>query len=101
MQLPSHAAVDRDALDAVAAELGEPPGSVRLLSHDGIFNAVYLVGTRFVLRIPRRHPAHSAALATEAVVVPMARAAGVRTPALVWYERGEERLGVPYMVPRT
>ena len=64
----------------------------------GIFNAVYFVGSSFVLRVPRDHPAHFEALEREATVVPVARSVGVRTPALVSYDTSRRRLPVPYAV---
>ncbi len=98
VHLPAHATLPTDALEAIAVELGEPVNSVRLMPDAGIFNAVYLVGTRFVLRVPRDHPAHFEALEREATVVPVARSVGVRTPALVRYDTSRRRLPVPYVV---
>jgi hygromycin-B 7''-O-kinase len=98
MRLPPHPSVPREGLDALAAELGMSPGSVRLLPDAGIFNAIYLIGSHFVLRVPRRHPAHFEALRAEAIVVPIARLVGVRTPALVRYDAGGGLLDVPYAV---
>lgn len=64
----------------------------------GIFNRIYLLGDDLVLRIPRDHPAFVAAARKEAVAVPAARGAGVRTPAMVHFDDTGELLPVPYSV---
>jgi len=64
----------------------------------GIFNALYGLGENLILRIPRDHPAFLAALAKEPLAVPVARAAGVRTPSLVDYDDSRTLLPVPYTI---
>src|SRR4029079_10027840 len=64
----------------------------------GIFNAIYGFGTDLILRIPRNHPAFTNAAHKEALAVPTARAAGVRTPALIAFDVSLELLPVPYTI---
>ncbi|MDQ5828234.1 MAG: phosphotransferase, partial [Chloroflexota bacterium] len=64
----------------------------------GIFNAIYLVGSEYVLRVPRDAPPFVAAIRKESVAVPTALAAGVRTPALVAFDDSLELLPVPYAI---
>jgi aminoglycoside phosphotransferase (APT) family kinase protein len=56
------------------------------------------MGDHYILRIPRNHPAHIEALYREAVAVPAARRAGVRTPALVVFDDICDLLPVPYAI---
>jgi aminoglycoside phosphotransferase (APT) family kinase protein len=64
----------------------------------GIFNAIYLLGDDWVVRVPRQHPGHLSALRKEAVAVPAARAAGVRTPRCVAFDEACDLLPVPYAI---
>ncbi len=64
----------------------------------GVFNAIYLFGDGLVLRIPRNHPHFIAALSKEAIAIPAARAAGVRTPRLIAFDTSLTLLPVPYML---
>jgi len=96
MQLPAFAPVGEAALATVGKRYGA--AHVTPLPSVGIFNALYAVGDRLILRVPRDHPAFLAALAKEPLVVPSARAAGVRTPALVDYDDSRTLLPVPYTV---
>jgi aminoglycoside phosphotransferase (APT) family kinase protein len=51
-----------------------------------------------VLRIPRNHPKHIEALYREAIAVPAARQAGVRTPARVVLDDTCDLVDVPYVI---
>jgi aminoglycoside phosphotransferase (APT) family kinase protein len=51
-----------------------------------------------VLRVPRNHPSAFACLRKESVAVPAARRAGVRTPALLFFDDTRELLPVPYAI---
>src|SRR6266498_1372131 len=68
------------------------------LTQTGMINTVYALGDHLVLRIPRNHPAHIAQLERERLAIPAARAAGVRTPALVAYDDTLDLLPVPYAI---
>jgi aminoglycoside phosphotransferase (APT) family kinase protein len=52
----------------------------------------------FVLRIPRNHPVCISAVASEAIAVPAARAAGVHTPKLIAVDETLDLLPVPYTI---
>ncbi|WP_405797529.1 phosphotransferase family protein [Streptomyces sp. NBC_01506] len=63
----------------------------------GVANRAFLLGPHLVLRIPRTE-AFVADLVKEAAVIPVARAVGVRTPALVTFDTSCTDADVPYMV---
>jgi aminoglycoside phosphotransferase (APT) family kinase protein len=98
MQLPPHADVSDDAIAEMARHHGLSSDPVVRLPDTGIFNAIYLLGEEYVLRVPRRHPLHDRALYHESIAVPLARRAGVRTPALLVYDDSRTVLPVPYTV---
>lgn len=88
--------------DAIARQIAARHGlgtrsCVRLPSI-GVFNAVYGLGDDLILRVPRAQPRVVAMAAKEAVAVPAARAAGVRTPRLVAFDDSLALLPVPYAV---
>ena len=88
--------------DAIARQIAARHGlgarpCVRLPSI-GVFNAVYGLGDDLILRVPRAQPQAAAMAAKEAVAVPAARAAGVRTPRLVAFDDSLALLPVPYAV---
>lgn len=85
-----------EALGSVARAHGltEP---IRRLTGPGITNWVYRLGERAVLRVPRL-PEYIPDLAREALVVPLARAAGVRTPAVLAYDDTCRVWPVPYLI---
>jgi aminoglycoside phosphotransferase (APT) family kinase protein len=90
--------VSPDAAGAIAARHGLGDRTLAPIAHAGVINAVYLLGDDLVLRVPRDHPAHIEQARVEAIAIPAARAAGVRTPALVAYDDGCDLLPVPYLV---
>jgi aminoglycoside phosphotransferase (APT) family kinase protein len=99
VKLPDFAPVSTDDLNAVVSRHGlDVSGRWEQLPEVGIFNAVYALGDRYILRIPRNHPEHVAALGREAVAVPAARRAGVRTPALLVFDDTCDVLPVPYAI---
>jgi aminoglycoside phosphotransferase (APT) family kinase protein len=63
-----------------------------------MFNSIYLLGDDFVLRVPPNTPLGIAAMRDEALVVPLARAVGIRAPALVLLDDTCQLLPVPYTV---
>lgn len=63
----------------------------------GEANRVYLLGDELVLRIPRTVD-FVADLCKEARVIPVARRAGIRTPAVITFDDTRSLLDVPYMV---
>ena len=87
-----------EAAGAIAARHGLGRRPLARMADTGIINGVYLLGDELVLRVPRDHPGHVAQARAEAVAIPAARAAGVRTPALVAYDDACDLLPVPYLV---
>lgn len=81
---------------AIGARHGVPAEKVRPMA-SGVANRAYLLGPDLVLRIPRTQ-AFAADLVKEAAVIPRARRAGVRTPALVTFDDSRTEVDVPYMV---
>src|SRR5436309_2515124 len=76
LKLPDHIGVSQTVLSAIAQRYDGPPdGPFTRLPENGIFNAHYALGPRLVLRVPRDHPEHFAALRREAVAVPAVRKA--------------------------
>ncbi|WP_081913533.1 phosphotransferase family protein [Glycomyces sp. NRRL B-16210] len=70
------------------------PDSVEPAPFQGVANQVYFLGKHLVLRIAR--PDSTENLLKEAIVIPAAVRAGVRTPEVVAFD--DELLDTPYMV---
>jgi hypothetical protein len=86
-----------ETLDAIRERHDLRAGEISPSKDAGIFNAIYLVGNEYVLRVPRDAPPFVAAIRKESVAVP-ARTAGVRTPALVAFDDSLDLLPVPYAI---
>ncbi len=80
-------------LEELAARYDVRPDQVREVP-GGVANRTYLLGDELFLRIPRT-PDFERDLLKEVAVIPAARAAGVRTPAIVDFDTFQ---GTPYMV---
>lgn len=91
-------AVSDEVVGAIAARHGLRVGRARVLQSGGIINTVFALDDQFVLRVPRDHPAHIAQAKVEAEAIPLAVAAGVRTPSLVAFDDSLEHLPVPYLI---
>ena len=101
MKLPDHIPVSRAALVEIARRQHvASAGPFVSLLENGIFNAHYSLGSDLVLRVPRNHPEHFAALRREAIAVPAARNAGVKVPELVAIDDSCELLPCPFAVYR-
>jgi aminoglycoside phosphotransferase (APT) family kinase protein len=85
-----------EALAAVARRHGVTAQSVRPVP-SGEANHVFHIGEDLILRIPRNE-GFLRDLAKEAVVIPAARNAGVRTPSVVEFDDTCSEVDVPYMV---
>ena len=96
MELPPFPSITPEVLHAIAERHRLGQRAVTRLPEVGIFNAIYLIGDALVLRVPRSHPAFTNALRKEAIAVPLARAAGVRTPELTAFDDALDLLPVPY-----
>jgi hypothetical protein len=94
--LPDHLDIPFDTLRAIARRHDLDPDDIERLPEAGIFNAIYGLGSRAILRIPRKHPTFVEAAWREAVAVPAARAAGVRTPRLIAFDDACDLLPIPY-----
>ena len=97
-ELPPHHQLPAGSLGAVAASFGLQPQDVGALPNVGISNAIYALGKGLVLRVPRAALGFERTLAREAAVVPLAVAAGLRTPRLVRYDTSRSLLSAPYVV---
>lgn len=95
-RLPPFPTLEAATLKQIARRHGAH--GVRRLPQVGLFNAVYALGDDLILRVPRQNPDFTAAAEREAVAVPLARRAGVRTPALVEYDDSRSLLPVPFLV---
>jgi len=96
VELPEFPDLSLERLAAVLAAHNLAGSPVTRLAEVGIFNAIFAVGNRLVLRVPRLHPAFVDATRKEALAVPAARRAGVRTPRLVAFDDTLDVLPVPY-----
>ncbi|GAA1951030.1 phosphotransferase family protein [Kitasatospora viridis] len=85
------------ALVAVAARYGVPPHEVAQVP-GGVANHSFRLGPHLFLRVPRRGEEFLADLRKEAMVIPLARQAGVRTPAIVDFDESRTLVDSPYMV---
>ncbi|QDP98386.1 aminoglycoside phosphotransferase family protein [Microlunatus elymi] len=86
-----------DDVYAIAAHYGISAGDVAPAPTQGQVNVTVFLGTELVLRIPRNARAQER-LAKEAEVIPLVRAAGVPTPAIVGYDVTRQIADVPYVV---
>jgi len=99
VKLPEHIAVSETVLREIAQRYGVPlAGPFGVLPENGIFNAHYALGPNLVLRVARNHPEHFAALRREAVAVPAARKATVRTPELIAIDDTWQLLPCPFAI---
>jgi aminoglycoside phosphotransferase (APT) family kinase protein len=98
VNLPELTEVSTEARRAIAARHGLGAGAFPMLPPVGLFNAIYLLGDHLVLRVPRNHPNAVACLLKEAIAVPAARRACVKTPELVAFDDSREILPVPYAI---
>jgi aminoglycoside phosphotransferase (APT) family kinase protein len=94
--LPDFPPITDHVLRAIASRHGLSTSSIVRLPQVGLFNTIYLLGDDTILRIPRDHPRFVAAARNEAIAVPLARAAGVRTPELLAFDDELDLLPVPY-----
>jgi aminoglycoside phosphotransferase (APT) family kinase protein len=87
-----------EAIAAIARRHNVDPDAVTAAPFQGVANRVYFLGDDLVLRLARPESADD--LRKEAIVIPAAIRAGVRTPELVSFEDGCECFDGPYMVVR-
>lgn len=83
-------------VDVVAARYGVEPAGVREMA-GGVANRVFELGDDLVLRIPRAVE-FEGDLRKEVAVIPVARQAGVRTPAVVEFDESRALIDAPHLV---
>jgi aminoglycoside phosphotransferase (APT) family kinase protein len=98
LQLPDFPQLPAEFPHIIADRHGLRVEGLSRLNNVGIFNAIYVLGSKYVLRVPRDAPPFVAAIRKESIAVPVARAAGVRTPALVAFDDSLDLLPVPYAI---
>jgi aminoglycoside phosphotransferase (APT) family kinase protein len=96
--LPDFPEVSPGILRSIARRHGLDAYDFSILPETGVFNAIYLLGDDYVLRVPRHHPDFVAAARKEAIAVPAARDAGVRTPRMLAFDDSLDLLPVPYSI---
>jgi hygromycin-B 7''-O-kinase len=84
-----------EQLGAVARRHGVGAGQVREVV-GGVANLGFVLGEGLFLRVARR--GFEADLRKETAVIPVARAAGVLTPAIVEYDESRTLIDAPYVV---
>jgi hygromycin-B 7''-O-kinase len=82
--------------EALATRYGVPGAAIREVP-GGVANRAYTLGDDLFVRIPRGSEFEKDLL-KEATVIPAARAAGVRTPAIVDFDTTRALVDAPYMV---
>jgi aminoglycoside phosphotransferase (APT) family kinase protein len=95
---PQPVVVSRVAVAAIATLHHLDITHVEPLPSIGIINTVYGLDDRYVLRVPRNHPAHVDQAYREAAAIPAALAAGVRTPPVVVFDESLSILPVPFLI---
>jgi aminoglycoside phosphotransferase (APT) family kinase protein len=98
MKLPPFPDLSPAVLQRIAEHHGLAGQRITRMPEIGIFNAVFQIGARHVLRIPRHQKAFTAALRKESLVAPAARAAGIQTPELIAFGEDMSLLPVPYAI---
>jgi len=98
LKLPEHTTITSETIQAIAYRHGLRSTSYERLPETGIVNAIYALGDEHILRVPRNHLAHVAQAYREAIAIPAARRAGVRTPRLVAFDDALDLLPVPYLI---
>lgn len=98
MDLPSFPNLTDETLAALAARHGFAGMPITPLPALGICNTLFRLGDNLILRVPRAHPTFTALTCKEALAVPAARAAGVRTPELIVFDDSLALLPIPYTI---
>ncbi len=73
-------------------------GPIRPMASNGVVHALWALGREYVLRVPKPEEMCLGDLHAEVAAIPVARAAGVRTPALVAFDDTQEIIEVPYAI---
>ena len=86
------------AIAAISARHGLDVQRWTALPGRGTAVSVYLLDDAWALRVARDHPAAIAGLRNDAIVIPAARAAGVRTPRLIAFDDSGQLTPTPYAI---
>jgi aminoglycoside phosphotransferase (APT) family kinase protein len=96
MKMPS---ISNAVLDAIVARHGlSIDGPIIPVESAGVVHALWRLGSSLLLRVPKDEAMCLADHRCEAVAIPLAIDAGVRTPRLVVFDDSLELLSVPYSV---
>ena len=88
-----------DQLQAVVERHGlELDGPITPISTAGVVHALWRLGSQWVLRVPKNEEMCLGDHRCEAIAIPLARSAGVRTPALIAFDDSAEIFEVPYSI---
>lgn len=87
-----------EQLNSVLDKHGLGRRSIEPLASTGVINTIFALGDDLVLRIPKAIDEGLADTYTESVAVPVAHAAGVKTPDLVVFDDDRDIFDVPYTV---
>ncbi|GGJ34037.1 phosphotransferase family protein [Deinococcus roseus] len=98
MQLPDFPDLTPEILQSLLEQHQLAGLDITPLPQTGIFNRVYDLGGKWILRIPRNAPPFIEALTKESVAVPALTAAGVTTPELRFFDGSLQILPVPYSI---
>lgn len=96
MPLPS---LSESQLQAIVNQHGlHLDGPITRMVSTGVVHSLWSLGSRWVLRVPKNETMSLGDHRCEAVAIPLALRAGVRTPALVVFDDSLSILDVPYSV---
>lgn len=98
MNPPPFPEVTLEHLHAIAQRHHLNAHTFTLLPEVGIFHRIYQAGNGYILRIGRIHPKAFAVARREAIIVPLARAAGVQTPELFVLDDSCDIFPAPYTI---
>ncbi len=76
----------------------EPDGPVEPIPSTGVVHSLWALGSAMVLRVPKNEAMCLGDHRCEAAAIPLARAAGVRTPDLLVFDDSHDVLDVPFTV---
>ncbi|MEO6468930.1 MAG: aminoglycoside phosphotransferase family protein [Acidimicrobiia bacterium] len=73
-------------------------GPIEPMPSNGVVHSLWSLGSEYVLRVPKAEEMCLGDLRAEVVAIPVARAARVRTPALVAFDDSCDLIDVPYAI---
>ena len=89
--------VNEETVQLIVSRFDLPyPLSAARLPDVGINNAIFALGENLILRVARNDPEIFASVRKEALIIPLARQIGVRTPELIAFDDSLELLPTPF-----